>query len=62
MIDAVYDPRYLINVMEILKATTDPNRIPEFQSTYPGPENRIEKLKLLLKNITNKNFLNRKTH
>jgi len=45
MIDAGYDPRYLINVMEILKAAAGPNRVPEFQSTHPYPENRILKIK-----------------
>lgn len=45
MIDAKYDPRYLINVMEILKAAAGPNRVPEFQSTHPDPENRIGKIK-----------------
>ncbi|NVK08365.1 MAG: M48 family metalloprotease [Tenacibaculum sp.] len=45
MIDAGYNPENLIGVMEILKATAGPNRIPEFQSTHPDPENRIEKIK-----------------
>ena len=45
MIDAGYDPKNLIGVMEILKAAAGPNRIPEFQSTHPDPENRIEKIK-----------------
>lgn len=45
MIDAGYNPENLIGVMEILKAAAGPNRIPEFQSTHPDPENRIEKIK-----------------
>ena len=45
MIDAGYNPEYLINVMQILKAAAGPNRVPEFQSTHPDPENRIEKIK-----------------
>ncbi|WP_075342399.1 M48 family metalloprotease [Tenacibaculum agarivorans] len=45
MIDSGYDPRYLINVMEILKAAAGPNRVPEFQSTHPDPKNRILKIK-----------------
>ena len=45
MADAGYNPHYLINVMEILKAAAGPNRVPEFQSTHPDPENRIEKIK-----------------
>ncbi len=49
MIDSGYDPRYLINVMEILKAAAGPNRTPEFQSTHPDPENRIQKIKEAIK-------------
>ncbi len=45
MIDAGYNPEYLVNVMEVLKAAAGPNRVPEFQSTHPDPENRIEKIK-----------------
>ena len=45
MIDAGYDPEEMIGVMQILKAAAGPNRIPEFQSTHPDPENRIEKIK-----------------
>ncbi|MFV0540966.1 MAG: M48 family metalloprotease [Aestuariibaculum sp.] len=45
MIDAGYNPEEMINVMEILKAAAGPNRVPEFQSTHPDPENRIEKIK-----------------
>ena len=45
MIDAGYNPEYLINVMQVLKAAAGPNRVPEFQSTHPDPENRIEKIK-----------------
>lgn len=45
MIDSNYDPEALIGVMEILKKTAGPNRVPEFQSTHPDPENRIEKIR-----------------
>ncbi|GAB4155522.1 MAG: M48 family metallopeptidase [Winogradskyella sp.] len=45
MIDAGYNPEELIGVMQILKAAAGPNRVPEFQSTHPDPENRIEKIK-----------------
>ncbi len=45
MLDAGYDPMEMIGVMEILKAAAGPNRSPEFQSTHPDPENRIEKIK-----------------
>ncbi|WP_420602530.1 M48 family metalloprotease [Flagellimonas sp.] len=40
-----YDPYEMIEVMKILKAAAGPNRVPEFQSTHPDPENRIEKIK-----------------
>lgn len=45
MIQSGYDPNEMIEVMEILKASSGPNRVPEFQSTHPDPENRIEKIR-----------------
>lgn len=45
MLDSGYDPEALIGVMEILKSAAGPNRVPEFQSTHPDPENRIEKIR-----------------
>ncbi|MBO0342849.1 MAG: M48 family metalloprotease [Bacteroidota bacterium] len=45
MIQSGYDPYEMIAVMEILKAAAGPNRVPEFQSTHPDPENRIDKIK-----------------
>ena len=39
----------MIGVMEILKAAAGPNRQPEFQSTHPDPDNRIEKIKASIK-------------
>lgn len=45
MIQSGYNPNEMIQVMQILKAAGGPNRIPEFQSTHPDPENRIEKIK-----------------
>ncbi|UOY07512.1 M48 family metalloprotease [Muricauda sp. SCSIO 64092] len=45
MIQSGYDPYEMIKVMEILKAAAGPNRVPEFQSTHPNPENRIERIK-----------------
>ena len=45
MIDAGYNPNEMIGVMEILKAASGPNRVPERMSTHPDPENRIEKIK-----------------
>lgn len=45
MIQSGYDPYEMIEVMKILKAAAGPNRVPEFQSTHPDPENRIERIK-----------------
>ncbi|MFD2725465.1 M48 family metalloprotease [Hyunsoonleella rubra] len=44
MIKAGYNPKEMIGVMKILKEAAGPNRVPEFQSTHPDPENRIEKI------------------
>lgn len=44
MIEAGYNPEEMIGVMEILKNAAGPNRVPEFQSTHPDPENRIQKI------------------
>ena len=49
MIQAGYDPYEMIKVMEILKSAAGPNRVPEFQSSHPDPENRIEKIKESIK-------------
>ncbi len=45
MIQSGYEPEEMITVMKILKAAAGPNRVPEFQSTHPDPENRIQKIK-----------------
>lgn len=44
MSEAGYDPRALIRVMEILAASTDGARPPEFFSTHPNPDNRIARI------------------
>jgi predicted Zn-dependent protease len=44
MINAGYDPYQMIGVMKILKAAAGPSRVPEFQSTHPDPDNRIEQI------------------
>jgi predicted Zn-dependent protease len=43
MADAGYDPRSMINVMQIL-AESSPASLPEFFSTHPNPENRIVRI------------------
>ncbi len=49
MLKAGYNPEEMIGVMKILKAAAGPNRVPEFQSTHPDPENRIEKIQEAIK-------------
>ncbi len=49
MLRAGYDPEEMIDVMEILKAAAGPNRVPEFQSSHPDPDNRIEKIRESIK-------------
>ncbi|MEL0457474.1 M48 family metalloprotease [Flavobacteriaceae bacterium SZ-1-7] len=53
MIKAGYNPREMIGVMEILKAAAGPNRVPEFQSTHPDPDNRIEKIEEAIEKYRN---------
>ncbi|TNJ44629.1 M48 family metalloprotease [Tamlana fucoidanivorans] len=49
MIKSNYNPEEMIGVMEILKAAAGPNRVPEFQSTHPDPDNRIERIREAIK-------------
>ena len=49
MIRSGYKPLEMIRVMEILKAAAGSNRVPEFQSTHPDPNNRIDKIKKAIK-------------
>lgn len=44
MADAGYDPRAMIQVMQILAAASDGNAPPEFFSTHPNPDNRITRI------------------
>ena len=53
MIKADYNPEEMIGVMEILKSAAGPNRVPEFQSTHPDPENRKEKIKEAIEKYRN---------
>ncbi|WP_375239044.1 M48 family metalloprotease [Aurantibacter sp.] len=54
MIKAGYNPEEMIGVMEILKAAAGPNRQPEFQSTHPDPDNRIEQIRASIKKYRNR--------
>jgi len=53
MILAGYNPEEMIGVMQILKAAAGPNRVPEFQSSHPDPDNRIEKIRETINRIRN---------
>lgn len=44
MVDAGYDPRSMIGVMEILRDAGGGGSQPEFFSTHPNPENRIARI------------------
>lgn len=44
MAEAGYDPRSMIRVMEILAEASQGERPPEFFSTHPNPERRIEQI------------------
>ncbi len=44
MAQANYDPRAMIEVMNILEQSSSGNNPPEFFSTHPNPENRIAKI------------------
>jgi beta-barrel assembly-enhancing protease len=44
MSEAGYDPRALIEVMRILEAASGGGRQPEFFSTHPNPDNRIQRI------------------
>lgn len=45
MVEAGYDPRGMIGVMNILEQASQGNRQPEFMSTHPNPGNRRENIK-----------------
>ena len=49
MMQAGYDPEEMIGVMQVLKAAAGPNRTPEFQSTHPDPDNRMDKIRESIK-------------
>lgn len=53
MMLAGYNPEEMIGVMEILKAAAGPNKTPEFQSSHPDPDNRIEKIRETIERIRN---------
>jgi predicted Zn-dependent protease len=42
--EAGYDPRSMVKLMQILGESSEGNRPPEFFSTHPNPENRIQRI------------------
>jgi predicted Zn-dependent protease len=44
MVDAGYDPRAMIQVMQVLADSRGGTTPPEFFSTHPNPENRIQRI------------------
>ena len=49
MSSAGYDPRSMVGVMKILAEAGGGGRQPEFFSTHPNPENRVEKINAAIK-------------
>ena len=54
LMQAGYNPEDLIDVMEILKQASGPNKVPEFQSTHPDPENRKEHIRAAIEKYRGK--------
>lgn len=51
MNDSGYNPEELISVMQILAQASQGNEPPEFFSTHPSPENRIQRIREAIQNI-----------
>jgi predicted Zn-dependent protease len=51
--DAGYDPKEMINVMQILASLDKGGNTPEFFSTHPNPASRITKIQEAIQNIGN---------
>jgi predicted Zn-dependent protease len=49
--DAGYDPAELIRVMEVLASASQGQAPPEFFSTHPNPQNRIQRIQEDIQNI-----------
>ena len=49
MAQAGYDPRAMVGVMEVLRSAGGKGGTPEFFSTHPNPDNRIERIKQAIK-------------
>jgi beta-barrel assembly-enhancing protease len=53
MNDTGYDPNEMTSVMQVLASAQTGNRPPEFFSTHPNPENRIQRIQQAIENINN---------
>ena len=49
--DAGYDPGELVSVMQVLAAASQGNQPPEFFSTHPNPESRIQRIQEAIQQI-----------
>jgi len=50
--DSGYNPEELVSVMQILAEASQGNAPPEFFSTHPNPESRIERIQAAIQNIS----------
>jgi predicted Zn-dependent protease len=50
--DAGYNPEELIRVMQVLAEASQGNAPPEFFSTHPNPERRIERIQQAIQNVS----------
>jgi predicted Zn-dependent protease len=55
MVRAGYDPNALIRVMEVLKKASAGRAPPEFLSTHPDPDNRVERIKEAIRKAQGEN-------
>jgi predicted Zn-dependent protease len=51
MNQAGYNPNEMMEVMQILAASSEGGRPPEFFSTHPNPESRITRIQEAIQNI-----------
>lgn len=51
MAEAGYDPRAMVTVMEILASSGGPRNQPEFFSTHPNPDNRVERIRQAIEEL-----------
>ncbi len=54
MLEAGMAPEKMISVMEVLKQAAGSNRTPEFQSTHPDPENRVQHIQAAIQKYRGK--------